>query len=311
MWNLATLALAAMTSAPQSCSATKASTQACASSMQLATQKSDIVATAIAAGDFETLVTAVKAAELVEVLQSPGPFTVFAPADSAFAKVPKADLSALLADKKALAEVLTYHVVPGKLMASDVLAAGWLDTVQGQSLRVNKKDGKPRIDDAAIVKTDIECANGVIHVIDSVVKPRPNLVQAAQTNGSFQTLLKAATAAGLVDTLSSEGPFTLFAPSDEAFAKIPAADLNAILADKEKLKAILTYHVVPGRVLSTDLADQADLAVKSVQGASLHVRRNDANVVVDQARVVVADLIVGNGVIHVVDQVLLPKDAST
>jgi len=130
----------------------------------------DIVDTAISAGSFNTLVTAVQAAGLVETLKGKGPFTVFAPTDEAFAKIPKADLDALLKDKAKLAAVLTYHVVPGKVMAADV-KPGQVTTVQGQALRVTAGGGKVLVNDANVVKTDVVADNGVIHVIDRVVLP--------------------------------------------------------------------------------------------------------------------------------------------
>jgi uncharacterized surface protein with fasciclin (FAS1) repeats len=136
----------------------------------LTAKAADIVDTAIAAGSFKTLVTAVQAAGLVETLKGPGPFTVFAPTDEAFAKIPKDKLDALLKDKKALTAVLTYHVVPGKVMAADV-KAGQVKTVQGSSLTVTTKGGV-KVDNANVVKTDIGTSNGVIHVIDSVIMPK-------------------------------------------------------------------------------------------------------------------------------------------
>lgn len=131
----------------------------------------DIVDTAVGAGQFKTLVTAVKAAELVDTLKGKGPFTVFAPSDEAFAKIPKDKLEALLKDKKALTAVLTYHVVPGKVMAADVVKLDSAKTVQGQSVNIVAKDGKVTINGANVLKTDIVCGNGVIHVIDAVILP--------------------------------------------------------------------------------------------------------------------------------------------
>ncbi|MDJ0786142.1 MAG: fasciclin domain-containing protein [Myxococcota bacterium] len=134
-------------------------------------KKADIVDTAVAAGSFDTLVAAVKAAELVDTLKGDGPFTVFAPTDEAFAKIPKADLDALLADKEKLTAVLTYHVVPGKVMASDVVGLDSAKTVQGQSVSIDASDGVT-VDGAKVVQTDIETSNGVIHVIDTVILPK-------------------------------------------------------------------------------------------------------------------------------------------
>ena len=133
-------------------------------------QAKDIVDTAVAAGDFKTLAVALERAGLIDTLKGKGPFTVFAPTDAAFAKVPKKDLDALLADKSKLASVLTYHVVPGTVMARDV-KAGKVKTVQGSDLTLSTSDGV-KVDGANVVKTDIVADNGVIHVIDSVVLPK-------------------------------------------------------------------------------------------------------------------------------------------
>ncbi|WP_242482644.1 fasciclin domain-containing protein [Thiocystis violacea] len=134
-------------------------------------ESSDIVDVAVAAGSFETLVAALKAAGLVETLKGEGPFTVFAPTDDAFAKIPKADLDALLADKEALTAILTYHVVPGKVMAADVAGLKSATTVQGSRITVDTSDGV-KVDGATVIKTDILASNGVIHVIDSVISPK-------------------------------------------------------------------------------------------------------------------------------------------
>lgn len=131
----------------------------------------DIVDTAKSAGSFNTLVTAVQAAGLVDTLKGAGPFTVFAPTDEAFAKIPKAKLDALLRDKAALTKVLTYHVVPGKVMAADV-KPGMIKTVEGSSMNVSAKSGKVMVDKANVIKTDVAADNGVIHVIDSVIMPK-------------------------------------------------------------------------------------------------------------------------------------------
>lgn len=133
--------------------------------------KKDIVDTAIDAGSFNTLVTAVQAAGLVDTLKGDGPFTVFAPTDEAFAAIPEADLEALLADKDQLTAVLTYHVVPGKVMAADVVELDSATTVQGSDVDIEVSDGGVKVDEANVVTTDIEASNGVIHVIDAVITP--------------------------------------------------------------------------------------------------------------------------------------------
>jgi uncharacterized surface protein with fasciclin (FAS1) repeats len=130
----------------------------------------DILDTAVAAGSFTTLVKAIQAAGLVDTLKGAGPFTVFAPSDEAFAKLPPGTLEGLLKDKAKLASVLTYHVVPGKVTAADVVKLGTAKTVQGQMIQIDAKDGV-RVNDAKVVKTDIEASNGIIHVIDTVILP--------------------------------------------------------------------------------------------------------------------------------------------
>ena len=134
--------------------------------------KKSIVETAVGAGKFNTLVTAVKAADLVETLSGPGPFTVFAPTDDAFAALPAGTVESLLQNKEKLQAVLTYHVVAGKVMASDVVNLKSAKTVNGQDVTIMVKDGTVMVDNAKVVMTDIECSNGVIHVIDAVILPR-------------------------------------------------------------------------------------------------------------------------------------------
>jgi uncharacterized surface protein with fasciclin (FAS1) repeats len=143
---------------------------ALAGSYGMKSKQQDIVDTAVAAGSFNTLVTAVKQAGLVETLKGEGPFTVFAPTDEAFAKIPKDKLDALLQDKDALTKVLTYHVVPGRVEAAEVIKMDKIKTVEGQSITVDTSSGV-RVDNANVVKTDILASNGVIHVIDTVIIP--------------------------------------------------------------------------------------------------------------------------------------------
>jgi uncharacterized surface protein with fasciclin (FAS1) repeats len=135
-------------------------------------EKKSIVETAVGAGKFNTLVTAVKAADLVETLSGPGPFTVFAPTDDAFAALPAGTVESLLQNKDKLQAILTYHVVPGKVMASDVVHLQSAKTANGQMITIKVKDGVVMVDNAKVVMTDIECTNGVIHVIDAVILPK-------------------------------------------------------------------------------------------------------------------------------------------
>ena len=269
----------------------------------------DIVDTAVGAGSFKTLVAAVKAAGLVETLKGAGPFTVFAPTDEAFAKLPKGTVETLLKpeNKAKLQAILTYHVVAGKVMAADVVKITGAVSVQGQQIDVAVKDGKVKVDGANVVKTDIACSNGVILVIDSVLLPADkDIVDTAVGAGSFKTLAAALTAAGLVETLKGEGPFTVFAPTDEAFGKLPEGTVANLLLpeNKDKLIAVLTYHVVPGKVLARDVVKLK--SAKTVNGKEAKIKVSDKGVMVDGAKVVTTDIETSNGVIHVIDSVILP-----
>ncbi len=140
---------------------------------------------------------------------------------------------------------------------------------------------------------------------DSADDPTMNIVETAIDAGSFSTLVTAVQAAGLVETLSGEGPFTVFAPTDEAFARIPAADLQALLADKEALTAVLTYHVVAGEVFAQDVVELS--SAETVNGQSVRITTRGESVMIDGATVVAADIRATNGIIHVIDEVIFPK----
>lgn len=273
-------------------------------------EKKNIVETAVGAGSFKTLVAAVQAAGLVDTLSGKGPFTVFAPTDEAFAKLPEGTVETLLKpeNKDKLVAILTYHVVPGKVMAKDVKTMA-AKTVNGQEAQLKVTDNGVYIDNAKVVKTDIATSNGVIHVIDSVILPKEapgTIVDVAVGAGKFNTLVAAVKAAGLVETLSGKGPFTVFAPTDEAFAKLPEGTVESLLKpeNKDKLIAILTYHVVAGKVMSKDVTTSQ---VKTVNGQELSVKVTDWGVKVDNAKVVAVDIPASNGVIHVINSVVLPK----
>lgn len=263
----------------------------------------DIVDVAVADGRFTTLVAAVQAAELVDTLKSEGPFTVFAPTDDAFAKLPEGTIEALLADIPALTDILLYHVVPGKYYSEDVLAMPVLETAQGTSLVVQLKDGKVMLNNAEIIITDVLARNGVIHVIDTVVTPG-DIVETAVRDGRFTTLAAALGAANLVETLQGEGPFTVFAPTDDAFAKLPAGTVEALLADIPALTNILLYHVVSGEVFAADVV-MLESAV-TVQGQTVSIRVENGKVFLNDSEVIITDIVTTNGIIHVIDAVLLP-----
>ncbi len=274
-------------------------------SVLLPPQKATIVDIAKEDGRFTTLLAAVEAAGLVDTLNSEGPFTVFAPTDEAFAKLPAGTIEALLQDIPQLSSILLYHVVPGKLMAADVTAADYLTTAQGESVRIKVEDGKAYINEAQIILTDIEAANGVIHVIDTVILPGKTIVDVAINDGRFTTLVTALQAANLVETLQGEGPFTVFAPTDDAFAKLPEGTIEALLKDIPTLTNILLYHVVGAAVKSDEVVTLT--SADTVLGKPVSIKVEDGKVFINEAQVVIVDIVTKNGIIHVIDSVLLPE----
>ncbi|MEM7798259.1 MAG: fasciclin domain-containing protein [Chloroflexota bacterium] len=295
----------------------------------------------IAAGDdrFDTLVTALSAAGLVDTLNGSGPFTVFAPTDDAFAKLPAGTVSSLLADPSgALTQVLLYHVVSGDISSFEAIAStGDVTTVQGEAIRTSTVDGKLYLNnstqDAEVIIGDIVASNGVIHVIDEVILPPSIAGEPAATSsssstttssdssgstiaaiaagdGRFDTLVTALSAAGLVDTLNGDGPFTVFAPTDDAFAALPAGTVSSLLADPSgALTTVLLYHVVSGDISSAEaIGSTGD--VTTVQGEPIRTSTVDGNLYLNaatqDAQVIIADIVASNGVIHVIDKVILP-----
>jgi uncharacterized surface protein with fasciclin (FAS1) repeats len=271
--------------------------------------KQDIVDTAVGVGNFKTLAAALQAAGLVETLKGKGPFTVFAPTDAAFEKLGTQTITELLKpeNKAKLVSILTYHVVPGRVLAKDVSTMSAV-TVNGQRTDLVVKDGKVTIDGADVTATDVLASNGVIHVIDSVIIPNDKtVVGTAIEAGNFKTLAKLLQAADLVDTLNGSGPFTVFAPTDEAFAKLDKATVESLLKpeNKTKLQEVLKYHVVSGRVFS-DAALKAGHA-KTLQGESVNIKVEQGSAKIDNAKLIATDVDATNGVIHVIDTVLMPK----
>ncbi len=283
-------------------------------------EKKDIVDTTVGAGTFKTLAAALTAAGLVDTLKGKGPFTVFAPTDEAFAKLPKGTVEDLLKpeNKAKLVSILTYHVVAGSVKAADVVKLTSAKTVEGSEVKIKVDGANVMINDAKVTKTDIEASNGVIHVIDTVIMPAAmmapalkDIVDTAVGAGSFKTLAAALTAAGLVDTLKGKGPFTVFAPTDEAFAKLPKGTVEDLLKpeNKAKLVSILTYHVVAGSIKAADVVKLS--SAKTVEGSEVKIKVDGANVMVNDAKVTETDIEASNGVIHVIDTVIMPAAMMT
>ncbi|MCB9148439.1 MAG: fasciclin domain-containing protein [Caldilineaceae bacterium] len=399
----------------------------------------DIVDTAIAAGNFTTLIKALEAADLVDTLKSEGPFTVFAPTDEAFAQLPEGTVDALLADIDTLTQVLLYHVVPGVLLSDDLTDGMEAETAQGANIVFTKGADGLMVNDALIDPADVEASNGVIQVIDKLILPplaepaveptaeatptveameemtatveptveaaeemtatveptveataemtatveptmeateemtatveateemtatveptmeateemtatveptmaateemtatveataemtstaeatptpspteeamgAGNIVDVFEADGNFTILLAALSATGLDETLTGEGPFTIFAPTDSAFAALPEGTLDSLLADPDALTNVLLYHVAPGAVMSSDLTDGQSIG--TVQGSPVTIGVSDGAYTVNDANITGPDMVASNGIIHAIDAVLLPPDMS-
>jgi transforming growth factor-beta-induced protein len=271
-------------------------------------EEKNIVETATENDDFNTLVDALIAASLDDTLSDETKeFTVFAPTDDAFSELDSEMLINLVEnDTTNLSKILTFHVLSGTTMSTDLSDGMRVKTVQGKYLEVTIQDSTVYIDDAMVTTADIECSNGVIHIIDTVLMPKDNIVETAIANKDFNTLVDAVIAADLQTTLGDESEqYTVFAPTDEAFAALDTEYLNNLVNnDTENLTKILTYHVVSGIVLSTDLSD--NMTVATVEGTEITVDIVNETVYINDAMVTTADIECSNGVIHIIDTVLVP-----
>lgn len=297
----------------------------------MAQDEKDIVDVAVENGGFTTLVAAVQQAGLVDALKAEGPYTVFAPTDDAFAVLlDETGMSAEdLLGAENLSDILLYHVVEGEFNAEAVIElvgdADYVlvDTLAGVPVKVSVDMGSVYINDAMVALPDVEASNGVIHVVDSVIMPPSKTItdivveSASMTEGAeFTTLLVAVTEADLAATLAGEGPFTVFAPTDAAFgAALEALNITAEdLLASEDLAGILLYHVVGGEeaLYSNDVAaalaeaGEEGLMVETLNGASFTVTADDEGIYVDGAKIIITDILASNGVIHVIDAVILP-----
>jgi len=291
----------------------------------------NLVELAQSVDDLSTLVTAVVAGDLVDTLSSPGPFTVFAPENKAFAGLPDGTLDTLLKpeNKGQLVDILTYHVLPAQVLSTDLKPWQRVATVEGSTVDVVPAGNQVLVLDSnykasVVISADNLATNGVAHIINGVLmppakvipgprktEPTQNIVELAQSVDSLSTLVAAVVAGDLVDTLSSPGPFTVFAPTNDAFDALPKGTLDSLLKpeNKDQLVDILTFHVLPSQVLSTDLKPWNK--VKTVQGGELEViPAGDRVLVLDGkykvSNVVQADNLATNGVAHVIDGVLMP-----
>ena len=262
--------------------------------------------------DHTLLATAVGAAGLADALSADGPFTVFAPTDAAITAVVEAleiTPEELLASED-LGAILQYHVVAGQALSTDLSDGQTIETLLGPDVTVSITMDGVFINDAQVTVADLTADNGVVHVIDAVLlppaPPTTTVVDVIVNSPDHELLEAAVGAAGLVDALSAEGPFTVFAPTDAAVtALVEALEITAEeLLALENLGDILQYHVVAGEAMSTDLSDGQMIA--TLLGPDVTVTINDEGVFINNAQVTVADIEADNGVVHVIDAVLLP-----
>ncbi|CAL4097996.1 unnamed protein product, partial [Meganyctiphanes norvegica] len=249
---------------------------------------------------FSTLVDLVVKAGLAETVSTGGPFTVFAPTNEAFAALDPALVDSLVNNPEQLKSVILDHVVSGEVYSTDLSNNMVANGVNGGQLRIKTVPGV-KVNGANVVRADVKASNGVVHVIDKVILSE-NLAELL-TNEGFSTLVDLVVKAGLAETVSTGGPFTVFAPTNEAFAALDPALVNSLVNDPEQLKSVILLHVVPGEVYSTDLSN--NMVVDAANGGKLTIN-TVPSVKINDANVVRADIKASNGVVHVIDQVILP-----
>ena len=283
-------------------------------------QSATVVDIIVESESHNVLETAVIEAGLVDVLSdTTTTFTVFAPTDDAFYMLPEGTLDAVLADNELLTSILTYHVVDGTALSTDLVDGTIVETLNGGSVTVTIDTTGVFINDAQVIIADIVADNGVVHVIDAVLLPvveTTTVVDVIIDSEDHTVLELAVVQEELVETLSGEGPFTVFAPTDEAFTALAEAfnvEVTSLL-ELQNLTDILTYHVVSGTVLSTDLTD--GMETTALNGGTLTFTVDSMGVevgtaAVGPAMVIVADIVTDNGVVHVIDAVLVPETPSS
>jgi uncharacterized surface protein with fasciclin (FAS1) repeats len=258
-------------------------------------------------GRFTTLIAAVQAAGLADALTTGGPFTLFAPTDDAFAALPPGTVEALLADPDALRDVLLYHVLGQRTKAVKLVAGRTASTLQGESVSFKIRGLDVLVNQARVLNADVNTPNGLIHVINQVLlppAPTPNLLETLQNDGRFGTLLAALQAAGLDTVIANNGPLTIFAPTDAAFAALPPGTVEALLADVDALTEVLLYHVVSGDKTAIQLLKER--GVETLQGDKVMVYWWLGKTYVNRSQVIQANVDASNGKVHVINRVLLP-----
>lgn len=288
----------------------------------------NIVQTAVEAGSFNTLAAALTATDLVGVLaDETREFTVFAPTDEAFAALGQDTINSLLADPETLRDILLYHVLADQNVDSATaisLAGNAVQAANEDDLQISLQDGKLFINASEVIAADVAATNGTIHVINQVLLPPAdeptgdngagepeqalNIVDTALAAGSFNTLAAALEATGLIPVLADENAtFTVFAPTDDAFAALGQETIDALLADPDTLRDILLYHVIGGQAVNAETAiSLAGSSVTTANGDDISLSLSGGNLFVNESQVIATDVVASNGIIHVIDEVLLP-----
>lgn len=272
-------------------------------------ERRSLLARAAGSGRAGTFVSAAILADLVGPLKGAEPLTVLVPTDEAFAKLPAATRQALFSPGGAekLQAILRYHVLPGRVLARQLAGEARPKAITGERWTVASNDRGVAINNATVVEADVLARNGVIHFVDAVLTPpAPDVLGLAERAGQFGTLRKLVEAAGLEDALRADGPFTVFAPTDEAFEALGRKTLATLLEAKnrDKLREILKYHVVAGRVSARDAVAAGE--AKTLQGEAVPVSIKAGRVAIGPATARATDLEAANGVVHAIDAVLVP-----
>jgi len=283
----------------------------CALTLAAHTPADPTIAELAAGKQFSTLRAALEAADLTDALAAKDAnLTVFAPTNAAFAKLGEHELQRLLQpeNKSELQSILLYHVASSRLDAATISRRAGVTTLDGQRIDVDLEDGAVLLDGTQRLQSvDLAASNGIVHTIDAVLLPeRQNVVELAAGEGTFNYLIAAAKAAGLADVLQGDGPFTVLAPTDAAFEALGEETINALLQPeaKEQLQRILLNHVIPGRVYADQAAGAA--TADTLARTSLSFRIEDGGLTAGGAKVLANDLEASNGVVHVIDRVLVP-----
>lgn len=273
-------------------------------------ERSSLLVRAAASGRANAFVTAAALADLIPVLKDDGPVTVLVPTDEAFAKLPAATRQALFGPGggEKLQAILKYHVLPGRVLARQLGGDHRPRSVTGEPLTVAANDRGIAINNATVVAADVLARNGVIHFIDAVLTPpAADLLRVAEQAGKFGVLLELLDAADLKETLRGDGPFTVFAPTDEAFKRLGKRALQGLAEsrNRDELRAILKAHVVAGRLTAREAVATGE--ARTLQGGVVPVTIKQGRVAIGGATALATDIEAGNGIIHAIDGVLAPE----